>query len=272
MTKIKVILCDVWGVIHNGKKLHVGVHDFFEYCNQNNILVVLFSNAPRKTKNVADFLFNKFKLEQGKHYHDIITSGGVFSNICSELKLKKCFFIGQESNSPLMAEEHNDAEMISLVGAIRTYQTSDADFALILGPFGNDNDINIVKYLKELKQRDITAYCPNPDLVVHNNGIEVKCAGFFAQEYEKIGGKVIWYGKPYFQMYEYAIKKLGIAKNEIVAIGDSLMADISGANNFGIKSILTLTGITKPDDIKDIKPYLTVNNLFEMMDFIKNTK
>lgn len=252
---IKVILCDIWGVIHNGVHLFDGVLDFLNYCKKNNIKVVLFSNAPRRAQTVKDFLLNKFNLSSDLYY-DIITSGEVFVNTKKDLfKNTKCFYIGEDK----------DLSMIREISAVQTNNTSEADFALIVGLYCNKNNENLDNLLQELKNRNVIAHCPNPDLKVITNGIEIKCAGFIGKKYADIGGKVMWYGKPYKEIYQYASDKVQCSKDEILAIGDSLNNDIAGANGFGIKSVLILTGNDKKEDILDHKPTLIVDNICELI-------
>lgn len=86
--------------------------------------------------------------------------------------------------------------------------------------------------------------CGNPDRVVHIEGVECKASGAYAQYYEEQGGKVIYFGKPFADIYQAAYEKLGAPeKSRLVAVGDALFTDIQGANLFGIDSLFNLTGI-----------------------------
>ena len=53
-------------------------------------------------------------------------------------------------------------------------------------------------------------------------------------------------------MYQQAIKILGIAPENTIAIGDRLNTDILGAVNTGVRSIMVLTGISSEEDLKSI--------------------
>ena len=87
--------------------------------------------------------------------------------------------------------------------------------------------------------------CVNPDLiVVKQNGIEMICAGALALEYQKIGGIVHYYGKPFPKVYQMVLEKFLMPnKDKIVAIGDGMETDIKGASDFKIDSILVTGGI-----------------------------
>ena len=61
--------------------------------------------------------------------------------------------------------------------------------------------------------------CTNPDLIVDRGSIRELCAGSVAMVFEKIGGKVIYFGKPYAEVYHQSIDNVG---KKVLAIGDNL--------------------------------------------------
>lgn len=63
-------------------------------------------------------------------------------------------------------------------------------------------------------------------------------------------------GKPEHFMFDEAMRRLGVGKEQTIMVGDRLETDIVGAINFGIASILVLTGVaTREDsDRSGIKP------------------
>jgi len=89
--------------------------------------------------------------------------------------------------------------------------------------------------------------CVNPDLmVIKKTGQEMLCAGVLAQEYQKLNGKVHFFGKPHQEVYDILFQKLGLGKKDseqIIAVGDGMETDILGANKAGIDSVLIAGGI-----------------------------
>ena len=59
--------------------------------------------------------------------------------------------------------------------------------------------------------------CTNPDLIVHRGNIEELCAGSVAKTFETLGGKVIYYGKPHNNIYEFCYKLIK-GENKILVI------------------------------------------------------
>ena len=98
--------------------------------------------------------------------------------------------------------------------------------------------------LEGLARSAVVMHCLNPDRIVIHRGRREACAGALADIYEAIGGKVIWYGKPYAAMYDHARSLAGNpAKDEMLAIGDGLPTDILGAAKYGIDAIYVSHGI-----------------------------
>jgi len=62
------------------------------------------------------------------------------------------------------------------------------------------------------------------------------------------------------EFYEKAVKKLGVNKEDVIVVGDSIQSDIKGAENAGLKATLIDRRNTRefPDKIVDLKELLEV--------------
>ena len=78
-----------------------------------------------------------------------------------------------------------------------------------------------------------------------------KAAGGIAKAYEKIGGEVIYYGKPKPAIYHETIAKAGGADKRILVIGDALETDMAGANAMGLDALFIAHGLHK-DELGDL--------------------
>jgi ribonucleotide monophosphatase NagD (HAD superfamily) len=89
--------------------------------------------------------------------------------------------------------------------------------------------------------------CANPDVVVQRGDTLIWCAGALAEAYEKLGGKVVYYGKPHRPIYDaslaLAAKSAGHEINRPLAIGDGADTDIKGASEAGIDAVFIAQGI-----------------------------
>ena len=82
--------------------------------------------------------------------------------------------------------------------------------------------------------------CTNPDLIVDRGNQRELCAGSVAMVFEKMGGKVIYFGKPYPEVYNQSIDN---NNKKILSIGDNLNTDIRGANLLNYDSLLISNGV-----------------------------
>ena len=89
--------------------------------------------------------------------------------------------------------------------------------------------------------------CTNPDLIVDRGNTRELCAGSVAMVFEKMGGEVIYFGKPYPEVYNQSINN---TNKKILSIGDNLNTDIKGANLLNYDSLLISNGVHK-SEIKD---------------------
>jgi HAD superfamily hydrolase (TIGR01458 family) len=96
-------------------------------------------------------------------------------------------------------------------------------------------------------------------------------AGPFVAALEYASGKsarVI--GKPSRQFFELAVADLGMKPGQIAMIGDDIEADIRGAQEVGLKTILVKTGKYLPEDVVEtgIKPDALIESIAELPELL----
>lgn len=242
-------LIDLWGVMHNGIKPNAEAVNFASRLLKENKKVVFMSNAPRPNKPVVKFLLNMgFSENLVKH---VLTSGEAsLIYLQTQMKDKKFFHLGAKRDVSLFENfEHNKTEL------------EKCEYILCTGLFDEHTD-NLNHYKDLLKdQIKKEMICTNPDLVVHRGPILELCAGSVAKEFEKLGGKVTYFGKPYKNIYQICVKDKA---EKVLVIGDNLNTDIKGANNLNYDSVFIVNGIHKTDiknsnDIQNLSNKLKVN-------------
>ena len=122
----------------------------------------------------------------------------------------------------------------------------DCQYLLCTGLFEEqEDDLN---YFKDLLKEHIDKImiCTNPDLIVDKGSRRELCAGSVALVFEKMGGEVIYFGKPFPEVYKQAINNEG---KRVLSIGDNLNTDIKGANLLNFNSLLISNGVHR-DEIK----------------------
>ena len=71
--------------------------------------------------------------------------------------------------------------------------------------------------LDELRARDLFMLCGNPDLVVERGETLIYCAGALADLYGKLGGEVLYAGKPHRPIYDLALELVAALRGKPVA-------------------------------------------------------
>jgi len=220
-------IIDLWGVMHNGVKLNSRAIEVVENLIKNKKKVVFLSNAPRSSNEVKKFL-RELKMED-RYLKNIITSGEAAMLALQEQKYGKFFYhLGpQRDNLVFFNIKENKTSL------------ENCNFILCTGLFDGQED-DLIYYKKLLKNyTSKKLICTNPDLTVHRGDTEEYCAGTIAEIFESLGGEVIYFGKPYKEIYKLCFGE----KERVLAIGDNLNTDIRGANNMNIDSIFISNGV-----------------------------
>jgi HAD superfamily hydrolase (TIGR01459 family) len=233
-------ILDLWGVVHDGTAPFPGVLDCMGRLIDAGKRVVLLSNAPRRSDDVARRIATIGVPET--LYHGVMSSG---EEAWQYLHDRTDPFYAALGRRCLQIGSERDLEIRDGLGLEFVETPQEADFILNTGPAEWEDTIaDYAPILEAARGRDLPMVCANPDLVVIHGGKPALCAGALAEHYEKIGGRVRWHGKPYPSVYDSCLALLGIAaRRRLLAIGDSLRTDIAGAAAAGIDSLLIAGGV-----------------------------
>lgn len=240
--KFDVYFIDLWGVIHNGVQCYPEALKVLEKLKEQNKKIVLISNAPRPAAVVKVFLETIGLKSSG--YDFLVTSGDITREYISLNSSKKNFYhlgptrdidLFKDLNVTLTRKE--ECEEIICTGLVSDEEEKLQDYKILLDFFLN---------------KKIPLICANPDEVVARGEKIVFCAGALANQYKQEGGMVRYFGKPYSEIYSFALKKIRAHKDfkdkkeiNTLVIGDNIKTDIKGANLSNLDSVLILNGIYK---------------------------
>ena len=227
---------DLWGVVHNGVSLHKEAIKTLKEISKKKKDYILLTNAPRPNSSVKSFL-EKLGMEKEIRDH-VFTSGEAAILYLKKNLLDKTFFhVGPP----------RDFDLFKDFKKMKSDKIENCEYILCTGLFDNyDDDL---KYYKKLFEKNIKKkmICTNPDLIVERGNLREFCAGSVAMVFEKMGGEVVYFGKPYSEVYDQSINN----KNKrILSIGDNLNTDIKGANLLNYDSLLISNGIHR-NEIKE---------------------
>ena len=263
-----VILCDVWGVVHNGMQHYRDAVGALARFRQRGGAVVLITNAPRPASGIERMLR---RLEVPQHSYDaIVSSGDVTVSLMLERGDKRVHHVGPPRDNSLFREA---AERSGRPDPRVPFD--EADYVVCTGLLDDVNDTleDYDPLLKRMGERNMEFICANPDIVVHSGERLIYCAGAIAERYAARGGPVIQAGKPYPEIYRRAIAAAAQArgatgKPRVLAIGDGLATDLKGAIDAAIDMLFVSSGIHRdrlhPEDRSGIP--LDPDMLSELLD------
>ncbi len=233
-------ILDLWGVVHDGTAPFPGVLDCMERLIGAGKRLVLLSNAPRRSEDVVQRIARIGVPE--RLYHGVMSSG---EEAWQYLHRRDEPFYAALGRRCLHIGSERDLEIREGLDFVFVDAPDEADFILNTGPAEWDDAIeDYAPVLEAARALGLPMVCANPDLVVIHDGKPALCAGALAEQYEAMGGRVRWHGKPYPSVYDSCLGLLGIAdRRHILAIGDSLRTDIAGAEGAGIDSLLIAGGV-----------------------------
>jgi HAD superfamily hydrolase (TIGR01459 family) len=237
-----VLLCDVWGVIHDGRRAFPEANDALSAFRARGGTVILVSNAPTPSGNVARVLDDKGVVRDA--WDAIVSSGDLALGHIRDQGWQRLHLIGParrdraffEAVPPSVPLE--EAEGLACTGLI------------------DDRNETATRYralLERALARDLTLVCANPDLVVHVGPDLLPCAGAIGVLYEEMGGSVFWAGKPFPIAYDTALAEVTrlrgaeVDRSRVLAIGDSIRTDLRAAERAGVDALFIAAGIHRDE-------------------------
>ena len=232
-----VILCDVWGVVHNGEVAFSEAAQALSAIRAKGIAVVLLTNSPRPHDGVEEQLRALGVPDEA--WDRVVTSGDVTRDLIAAGP-RRVFHLGPERDYPIF--EGLDVELV---------EEFEADVVVCTGLFDDEVETpeDYAELLTRLRARNLPFICANPDVVVERGDRLIWCAGALARDFAQLGGRTLIAGKPHAPIYEAALKAassvLGreISRDEVLGIGDGMMTDIKGAADNGIAALYISGGI-----------------------------
>jgi HAD superfamily hydrolase (TIGR01459 family) len=232
-----VLLCDVWGVVHNSIVAFPQAADALARFRRTGGAVVLITNAPRPGTIVGHYL-DKLGLPRTS-YDAIMASGDVTRGVIAK-RQGTVYHLGPERDLPIFQ------------GLELQFAPPDrADFVVCTGLFNDDTETpdDYRDLLVTMRARNMFMLCANPDLVVERGDKLIYCAGALADVYAALGGEVFYAGKPHAPIYKealamaQAVRLSDIRSDRVLAIGDSIRTDLKGARDFGLDCLFVTAGI-----------------------------
>jgi HAD superfamily hydrolase (TIGR01459 family) len=234
----RYILCDAWGVLHNGLTAYRAAAEALAKARAGGATVFVLTNAPRPKAEVVK-QFDRFGVDPAA-YDDIVTSGEAAREHLAARPEARAHYVGPERDRILL-----DGTGLTLTSE------SEAELIACTGLFDDDRETpdDYVPRMRDWVARGLPFVCANPDKVVERGDRILWCAGALAERYAALGGEVVLFGKPHAPIYETALKRFAlhavgpVDPLEVLAIGDAAETDLRGADQAGIDVLFVTAGI-----------------------------
>ncbi|WP_363350624.1 TIGR01459 family HAD-type hydrolase [Methylocystis echinoides] len=238
------ILCDVWGVLIDGKKHFPAAADALRRFRSAGGRVLLVTNASRPDAEVRRQLLGLGLPEDA--FDDLVSAGELTLREMVSRKGQACYHLGPPRDNGLFEEAGR-----RLGAPVRKVSPEEADYVVCTGLLEEraETPQDYDERLAALKARDLVMLCANPDIVVAIGDDLVYCAGALAERYAAMGGKVLMFGKPHPPVYAAARERLArlagrpVADSRIVAVGDGALTDLAGAGRAGLDCVFITDGV-----------------------------
>lgn len=245
LKRYDVVLCDVWGVVHDGETAYAGACDALARFRAGGGIVLLVSNAPYPAARGATVIAGK---GVGRDAWDaIVSSGDIALRHIADQGYARAYCIGPEPR---------DSALFDSLPCERT-GLAEADVVVCSGLLKDRTETaeDYRPVLARALSRRLPLVCANPDLVVDVGAARLPCAGALAALYDEMGGTVFWAGKPDPVAYRAALERAGqlrggpVAAERVLAIGDALRTDLAAAQGAGVDALFIAGGIHGADVI-----------------------
>ena len=234
-----ILLCDVWGVIHNGRESWPAACEALIQFNRDHGHVVLISNSPRPASDVVAQLDGLGVPREA--WKAFVTSGDATRAELAKRADGAAWIIGPDRDAPLYEG----------LGLTVAQGAGDAAFISVTGP--NDDSVETPEdyraRLDPAVARDLEMICANPDRIVQRGDQIIYCGGALADLYESMGGRVTMAGKPFGPIYALALAEAerlmggAVDRSRVLCIGDGVITDVLGANQQALDCLFFAQGI-----------------------------
>jgi len=255
VARIQGYLIDLDGTVYRGEQLIPGASQAISLLRARRRRFVFLSNKPLQSR--MDYAAKLTSLGIPTEKSEVVNSSQVLALYLSrEAPGAKVFAIGEP---PLLAE-------LKEAGLILTDKPEEIEY--VIAAFDRTFDYRKLNIAFQALKRGARFYATNPDRTCPVENGEIPDAAAVIAALEATTGRKVEkiFGKPSRYMIETALEVLGLPPEKCAMVGDRLETDIRMAKENGLTAILVLTGVTRPEDVKDspFQPDYIIPSLAEL--------
>lgn len=258
LSPIKCFMLDMDGTFYLGDRLLDGSLAFLNCLKKTGRRALFVTNNSSKSADVYVKKLGRMGVEEP--FLNVLTSGQAAGSYClREYSGKRAFLLGND----MLREE------LERMGVV--IDDEHPDYVLI----GYDTTLDYAKMTRvcDLVRAGLPYIATHPDFNCPTETGYAPDIGAIIAFIEASAGRRpdIILGKPYAGIVEEALALTGLQKHELAMVGDRLYTDIATGKNFGMLSILVLTGEATREDLKTsaVQPDLIFERLSAMNEYLQ---
>jgi len=256
--KVKCFALDMDGTIYLGDRILPGAFELMSLLKERGIRAMFLTN--NSSRSVSTYVERLNRMGFDVTANDIISSGQAAADyLVQTFPGRRVYVMG---NDNLKDEMRNFG--------IRVVE-EDAEVVLA----GFDTTLDYEKLIRtcDYVRAGLPFVATHPDYNCPTDGGFIPDLGAMLALIRESAGRMpdIIIGKPYEQIARYLMRRTGLEKDELCMVGDRLYTDVATGVNFGMASILVLSGETKLEQVTDslIQPDLVLRGVDELCEILR---
>jgi NagD protein len=251
----KGFLIDMDGVIYHGSEPIEGAVKFIEYLLRNDYPFMFLTNNSQRTSRDVSYKLRQMGFDV-EDRHVFTCARATARYLAGRKEAGTAYVIGEGG---LLTELHDvgysivdDNPDYVIIGEGRTIMLESADKA-----------INMIMNGSKFIATNLDPNCP-----VGNGKYRAGCGAIVAMLEYATGKQAFSVGKPSPVMMRMARKELNLTTEQTIMVGDTMTTDILGAGSMGFTTVLTLTGVTRKEDLNQFSytPDFVVDSIAALLD------
>jgi NagD protein len=228
-------LIDMDGVIYRGSHLIPGADRFIHRLREARVPFLFLTNNSQRTRRDVATKLQRLGVDVGEEH--VFTCALATARFLARQKPHGTAFVIGEGG--LLTALHENG-----------YAVVDRDPDYVVVGEGRTLSFEMVEAALRMILGGAKLVATNPDpSCPTESGLRPGCGALVAMLEAAAGVKAFSAGKPSPVMLRAARKELGLTTDQTVVIGDTMETDILGGAQLGFKTVLVLSGGTRPEDL-----------------------
>jgi len=223
---VKGVILDIDGVLQFQGRVYPGAIEAVQTLRDAGLVLRFLSNSTLHSRRSRAERLNQMGFRVSPD--EIITASSATAAYLRTLHPRSCWVMldgaGREEFQDFVQDEDNPEY-------------------IVIGDNRSRFNFDTLNRALRLLLRGAKLVAMSPELLDASLGDVELNVGAWALMLERASGvQAVYVGKPSPYVFAMTLATMGLAKHEVIVVGDRLSSDIRGANDFGVRSVLVKTG------------------------------